>query len=371
MTRTAKLPQTDAFEVLHFIAQKRLAAAKLTVVDATNVQRESRKPLVELAREFHCLPVAIVLNLPERLCQDRNKGRADREFGPHVIRQQTQQLRRSLRGLEREGFRHVFVLNTPEEVDAVVIERQPLWNNLKHEHGPFDIIGDVHGCYDELVELLVQLGYQTTETPVGIAVTPPLGRKAIFLGDLVDRGPKITQVLKLVMGMVESGAALCVPGNHDVKLMRKLRGRDVQIKYGLAESLAQLEAEAPDFAQKVAAFVDDMVSHYVLDDGKLVIAHAGMKEAMQGRGSGKVRDFALYGETTGETDEFGLPVRYNWAAEYRGRSMVVYGHTPVPEPEWLNRTINLDTGCVFGGKLTGLRYPEQELVSVACQAHLL
>lgn len=284
---------TDAFEVLHFIARKRLTAGKLTVVDATNVQPEARKPLVQLAREHHCLPVAIVFNLPERVCHDRNRSRADRDFGPHVIRRQTQQMRRSLRGLEREGFRHVFVLATPEAVEAAVIERQPLWNNRKHEHGPFDIIGDVHGCYDELVRLLVQLGYHVEPAVEGsgpVTVTPPPGRKAIFLGDLV--------------------------------------------------------------------------SHYVLDDGRLVVAHAGMKEAMQGRGSGQVRDFALYGETTGETDEFGLPVRFNWAAEYRGQAMVVYGHTPVPEPEWLNRTINLDTGCVFGGRLTALRYPEKELVSV-------
>jgi protein phosphatase len=167
------------------------------------------------------------------------------------------------------------------------------------------------------------------------------------------------------MGMVASGAALCVPGNHDMKLLRKLRGKDVQITHGLAESLAQLDNEPPEFKQEVSKFLDDLVSHYVLDEAKLVIAHAGMKEEMQGRGSGKVRDFALYGETTGETDEFGLPVRYNWAAEYRGKAMVVYGHTPVPEPEWLNRTINIDTGCVFGGKLTALRYPEKELLSVA------
>jgi len=150
----------DAFEVLHFIARKRLAAGKLTVVDATNVQSESRKPLVQLAREFHCLPVAIVLDMPEQLCQDRNRGRSDRNFGPHVIRQQTQQLRRSLRGLEREGFRHVFILTSPEEVEAAAIERQPLWNNLRGEHGPFDIIGDIHGCYDELLELLGGLGYE-------------------------------------------------------------------------------------------------------------------------------------------------------------------------------------------------------------------
>ena len=351
----------DAFEILHFIAAKRLAAGKLTVVDATNVQPEARKPLVALAREYHVLPVAIVLNPPTRVCEDRNRQRSDRNFGPHVIRQQTQQLRRSIRNLKREGFRHIFEFSTPEEIDAVVIQREKLWNNRKDEHGPFDIIGDVHGCYDELHALLTELGYEINSH---YEARHPEGRKAVFLGDLVDRGPKIPEVLKLVMTMTGSGHALAVPGNHDTKLMRKLRGRDVQITHGLAESLHQLENEPSEFNEHVAAFIDSLVSHYVLDDGRLVVAHAGLKEALQGRGSGKVRDFALYGETTGETDEFGLPVRYNWAAEYRGRAIVVYGHTPVPEPEWLNGTICIDTGCVFGGKLTALRYPEKELVSV-------
>jgi protein phosphatase len=352
----------DAFDVLHYIARKRLAAGRLTVVDATNVQPEARKPLVALAREFHTLPVAIVLNLPEKVCHERNQNRPDRQFGPHVVRNQSQQLRRSIRGLEREGFRHVFVLSTPEEVSSVSITRQPLWNNLKHEHGPFDIIGDVHGCYEELIALLGQLGYHVEN---GLTVSPPDGRRAIFVGDLVDRGPRIPEVLRLVMKMVEEGIAFCVPGNHDMKLMRKLKGRDVQLTHGLADSIQQLDGETPEFRQAVAKFLDDLVSHYVFDDGKLVVAHAGMKEDMQGRGSGKVRDFALYGETTGETDEYGLPVRYNWAAEYRGKAMVVYGHTPVAEPEWLNRTINIDTGCVFGGKLTALRYPERELTAVS------
>jgi protein phosphatase len=359
-----------AFEVLHFIASRRLKAGKLTVVDATNVQVEARKPLVALAREYHVIPVAVVFNLSERLCQDRNQGRADRNFGPHVIRQQSQQLRRSIRNLKREGFRHIFEFSTPEEIEDVVIERQPLWNNLKHEHGPFDIIGDIHGCFDELRALLAQLGYQITGANGDASsrhykAQHPEGRKVIFLGDLVDRGPRIPDVLRLTMSMVESGAALCVPGNHDIKLMRKLNGRDVRITHGLAESLEQLDQEPPELREKVAAFVDKLVSHYVLDEGRLVVAHAGLREELQGRGSGKVRDFALFGETTGETDEFGLPVRYNWAAEYRGKAMVVYGHTPVPEPEWLNRTICIDTGCVFGGKLTALRYPEKELVSVS------
>ncbi|HEX6733131.1 MAG TPA: polynucleotide kinase-phosphatase, partial [Pyrinomonadaceae bacterium] len=352
-----------AFEILHFIGARRLKAGRLTVVDATNVQTEARKPLVALARDHHVIPVAMVFNLPERLCQDRNRSRDDRDFGPHVIRQQSQQLRRSIRNLKREGFRHIFEFSTPEEIEEIVIERQPLWNNLKHEHGPFDIIGDVHGCFEELHALLTKLGYQITGSN-GFEVHHPEGRKAIFLGDLVDRGPRIPDVLRLTMSMVEGGTALCVPGNHDIKLMRKLHGRDVRITHGLAESLAQLDKEPPELRESVAAFIDNLVSHYVLDDGRLVVAHAGLKEELQGRGSGRVRDFALFGETTGETDEFGLPVRYNWAAEYRGKAAVVYGHTPVPEPEWLNRTICIDTGCVFGGKLTALRYPEKELVSV-------
>lgn len=360
---------SDAFDILHFIARKRLAAGRLTVVDATNVQVEARKPLVEIAREYHCLPVAIVLDLPERTAHERNKARPDRGFGPHVIRQQASQLRRSIRGLQREGFRHIHMLRTPEEVEAAEVVREPLWNQRRWDHGPFDIIGDVHGCHEELVELLRGLGYEVGENDE--AWRHPQGRKLIFLGDLVDRGPKVPEVVRLVMASVRAGSALCVPGNHDIKFMRKVWGKEVQVTHGLAETLAQYEvheAEQPGSMRAAAEFIDSLVSHYVLDDGKLVVAHAGMKESMQGRGSAAVREFALFGETTGETDEFGLPVRYPWAAEYRGSAMVVYGHTPVPQPEWLNQTINIDTGCVFGGRLTALRYPEREWVSVPSRA---
>jgi protein phosphatase len=364
----------DAFEVLRFIAGKRLALGRLTVIDATNVQPEARKPLVELARQYHCLPVAIVLDLPERVCQERNAGRPDRNFGPHVVRNQKAQLRRSFRGLRKEGFRHVFAMVTPEEVEAATVERVPLWNDKRGERGPFDIIGDVHGCCGELEELLGRLGYVASDRDDDDphwghrAFVHPEGRKAVFLGDLVDRGPRILDALKLVRNMVHLGSALCVPGNHDMKLLKKLQGKNVQITHGLADTLAEIDALPGEisgpFCKELTDFLDGLVGHYVLDDGKLVVAHAGMKEEMQGRGSARVRDFALYGETTGETDEFGLPVRFDWAREYRGRAMVVYGHTPVPEPEWLNRTVNIDTGCVFGGKLTALRYPEQEFVSV-------
>lgn len=358
----------DAFDILHYVVGKRLKRGRLAVVDATNVRAEDRKPLVVLAREYHCLPVAIVMAMQEHVCHERNAERPDRSFGPHVVRNQAAALNRSLRGLEREGFRYVYRLRTPEEADSVEIHRQPLWNNRKTETGPFDIIGDVHGCYDELVQLLTRLGYEVRRDGDNIAVFHPQGRKLVFVGDLVDRGPNIPDVLRLAMGAVENGNGYCVVGNHDLKLARALRGRQVQKTHGLAESLAQLESETPEFRDTVAKFLDGLVSHYVFDGGKLAVAHAGLPETMHGRGSGKVREFALYGETTGETDEYGLPVRYNWAADYRGRAAVVYGHTPVPRAEWFNNTLCLDTGCVFGGELTALRWPEKELVAAPAMA---
>ena len=355
----------DAFDVLYHVAAKRLARGKLTVVDATNVRREDREPLVALAREHDVLPVAIVLNVPENVCRDRNAVRPDRQFGGHVVRGHLNLLRRSLRHLKREGFRYVTVLNSAEEVDAATVERQRTWSDRRDDAGPFDVVGDVHGCFDELCELLQALGYDVTD-PANVA--PPPGRKAVLLGDLVDRGPKSAEVLSLVQGMVGRGDALCVPGNHDAKLLKALQGKKVQRTHGLAETMGQLDAAGRDTKESAETFLDSLVSHYVLDGGRLVVAHAGMKERYIGRASRRVREFALYGETTGESDEFGLPERIDWARDYRGKAVVAYGHTPVPQAAWpmtlVNNTINLDTGCCFGGKLSALRWPEREVISV-------
>ncbi|MFC5805843.1 polynucleotide kinase-phosphatase [Streptomyces formicae] len=354
---------SDAFDVLHYIVGKRLAAGRLTVVDATSVQQESRRQLVQLAREHDVLPVAIVLDMPEELCAERNAARPDRAGMPrHVIARHRRELRRSLRGLEREGFRKVHILRSAEEADAAEVVLEKRYNDLRHVTGPFDIIGDVHGCRSELETLLARLGYADGAHPDG--------RTAVFVGDLVDRGPDSPGVLRRVMGMVASGNALCVPGNHENKLGRWLAGRKVQQTHGLAETIEQLEREDvadPDFRGQVREFIDGLVSHYVLDEGRLVVCHAGLPEKYHGRTSGRVRSHALYGDTTGETDEFGLPVRYPWAEDYRGRAAVVYGHTPVPTASWLNNTICLDTGAVFGGKLTALRWPERELVEVQAE----
>lgn len=350
----------DAFDVLHHIAGKRLAAGRRTVVDATSVQQDARRQLIDLARQHDVLPIAIVLDVPEEVCAERNATRTDRADLPRrVVRRHIRELRRSLRHLEREGFRKVHVLRGVEEVEHATVVTEKRFNDLTHLTGPFDVIGDVHGCSAELEALLGKLGY--------VDGVHPGGRTAVFVGDLVDRGPDSPGVLRRVMAMVKSGDALCVPGNHENKFGRHLKGRNVRHTHGLAETIAQMEGESEEFRAEVREFIDGLVSHYVLDGGRLVVCHAGLPEKYHGRTSGRVRSHALYGDTTGETDEFGLPVRYPWAEDYRGRAAVVYGHTPVPEATWLNNTICLDTGAVFGGRLTALRWPERELVDVPAE----
>jgi protein phosphatase len=350
----------DAFDVLHYIAGKRLAAGRRTVVDATSVQQDARRQLIDLARQYDVLPIAVVLDVPEEVCAERNAARTDRADMPRrVIQRHIRELRRSIRHLEREGFRKVHVLRGVEDVETATVVTEKRFNDLTHLTGPFDIIGDIHGCSSELESLLGKLGYNDGAHPEG--------RTAVFVGDLVDRGPDSPGVLRRVMSMVKSGNALCVPGNHENKYGRYLKGRKVQHTHGLAETIEQMESESEEFAREVREFIDGLVSHYVLDGGRLVVCHAGLPEKYHGRTSGRVRSHALYGDTTGETDEFGLPVRYPWAEDYRGRAAVVYGHTPVPEATWLNNTICLDTGAVFGGKLTALRWPERELVDVPAE----
>ena len=278
------------------------------------------------------------------------------------------EVRKGIRGLQREGFRQVWQLNSPESVEAATIIRQPLWTDKRTDVGPFDIIGDVHGCGDELEFLLRELGYSiawSDETGTRrVSVVPPSGRKAVFVGDLVDRGPRTPDVLRVAMHMTETGSAYAIQGNHDRKLMRWLDGRDVQKTHGLQQSIDQLISESPEFRAETKTFLNSLRSHAWLDGGKLAVAHAGLKEEMIGRGSEAVREFVLFGETTGEMDEFGLPVRRDWASEYRGKAAVVYGHVATSEIQWVNNTLCIDTGCVYGGRLTALRWPEKQIVSV-------
>lgn len=350
----------EAFDLLHHVAAKRLGLGKLTVIDATSLQKDARAQILKTARANDVLTVALVLDIPETTLLERHEARPDRHFPASVIRKHAYQLKNSIRNLEKEGFRQVHVLK-PEDLDTMVIERKPLYNNLKHLHGPFDFIGDVHGCFEELRELLLELGYTVTDD---LQAHHPEGRMAVFVGDLVDRGPDSVGVLRLVMNMVNAGHALCVPGNHDEKLKRYLLGKRVTLRHGLEKTAEQLEHTYEDFKKEVRLFLEKLVSHYLLDNGQVVVAHAGLIEKYHGRTSGRVREFCLYGDTTGETDPEGFPVRLDWAKDYRGKARVVYGHVAVKEAQWVNNTIDIDTGCVFGGKLTALRYPELTTHSV-------
>lgn len=357
----------DATAALNYILEKRLRNGLLTVVDGRHVSQASRKHLRQLAKKNYVPMVGIWLDLSEEVLRARLEGSGSERTSINQIRQQKEELEKYDLGMKAEGFQAVYRLRSEEEIDEVSFNIKPHASNHKKLTGPFDLIGDVHGCLDELILLLGHLGYNVKRRTDGkgwYQVAAPEGRQAIFVGDLVDRGPDSPGVLKLVMDMVRNGVALCVPGNHDDKFKRHLMGRKVKVAHGLEKTLEQMEEEDEEFHDEVKRFLQKLPDHLVLDGGALTVAHAGLKESMQGRQSGEVKSFCLYGETTGESDEFGLPVRHNWAGEYEGSSVVVYGHTPVPEAIWQNQTINIDTGCVFGGALSALRFPEREIVSV-------
>jgi protein phosphatase len=358
----------DAFELVREIAGRRLKRRKLAVIDATNVRPADRKGWIELARQWHALPVAIVFDPGVEVCIERNKTRPNRCFGGYVVQRMISEIRRGLGGLQREGFRQVWKFTSVGSIEDVTVTRQPLWTDKRNDTGPFDIIGDIHGCADELQTLLVKLGYRIEWSDDHgdrtVSVVPPESRKAVFVGDLVDRGPNSPDVLRIVMSMTAAQTAYAVQGNHDHKFQRWLAGRKVTIAHGLQQTIDQLQGQDRRLREALPKFLDGLRSHVWLDGGRLAVAHAGLKEEMIGRGSAAVRAFALYGETTGEIDEFGLPVRADWAASYRGPTTVVYGHTPTVHADWVNDTICIDTGCVFGGKLTALRWPEKELVDV-------
>ena len=351
---------SEAFDLLFYAAKKRLENMKLTVIDATNLKVNARKDVLDLARDQNVHAAAIVFNLPEKLLQERNKQRPERNLPERVISNHCRDVKRCIKDLKKEGFRFVYVINSIEQLDNVEIVRTRLWNDKKDEHGPFDIIGDIHGCCDELEMLLTKLGYACVD---GV-YSHSDGRKVAFLGDFCDRGERCADVLKLVMAMVKTGNAIAVPGNHDVKLLKYLRGKNISMTHGIDKTIAELDEQGNEFKKEVELFIDSLISHYVLDDGKLAIAHAGLKGEYIGRGSARVRDFCLYGETTGEMDSFGLPVRIDWTQDYRGRATVVYGHIASKEVKVQNNTYCIDTGCVFGGKLTAYRYPEREIVDV-------
>lgn len=355
----------DTFELMHTIIGMRLKRRLRTVVDACHLSSDSRRPLVELARKYHARLVAIVFDLPFELCLENLKRGRTEALDEETLQRQYKSLQSQKRGLNHEGFHEIYTLSSLQDIKQTYLRTLKPPFDQRESKGPFDIIGDIHGCADELIELLQKLGYAVHASKGGTPqISHPQGRQLIFVGDLVDRGPAVVKVLQIVMQAVKSRAAYCVVGNHENKLLRYLAGRRVKITHGLERTIDQLEMESRHFRDELYTFLGQLSDHLIFDDERLVVVHAGIKEEFIGRNSGEIRAFCMYGETSSELDEFGLPMRLPWAKNYFGDALIVYGHTPVSSPHWTHNSINIDTGCVYGGSLSALRYPERELVSV-------
>ncbi|MCL5057981.1 MAG: AAA family ATPase [Actinobacteria bacterium] len=350
-----------AFKVFRLLIDSRLSLGKLTVSDSTALTPKARRELITIGRKHDFQLVLIIFDIPFAVCSERNLSRA-RNVPSKVLLSHRRLLDRTLAGIHGEDFDSIYIIKE-EELDSINVEIVPLPVEVPLS-GPFDIIGDVHGCCNELETLLDRLGYSKANN----VYTHPAGRMAVFTGDLGDRGPRCLDSIELALNMVSSGSALYVPGNHCRKLHSYFQGRKIKISHGLERTLEELERSEKSRRDSLAGRFMEIYKkappYLILDRGRLVVSHAGIKENMIGRLSGRIRRFCLFGDTTGEVDAKGLPVRRDWASQYRGSALVVYGHTPVAEAELRNNTIDIDQGCVLGGKLTALRYPEMEIAQV-------
>ncbi len=371
----------DAFALLHFTLDLRLKHRRFTVVDSTALKPSARAQIVEAANKRYVPVYALVLDVPLDECIRRDARRTDRTVGEKVIVRQYITFEQARRDLQKDKSLAGVQVLTPETVHHAQIVR----GASAVGGSRFDIIGDVHGCYAELCDLLSDLRYEWSNKD-GLPRHPE-GRIPVFVGDLADRGPDSPAVLKLACRLVAAGLALFAPGNHDDKLFRFLKGANVTRTHGLDLTIAQWdalpEAERNTLTTDILTYLATAPTHLVLDDGKLVVAHAGIRDEWIGQHHASVKSFTLYGDVRGFEPGTNKPIRHDWASEYVGQAFIAYGHTPSPVLNWqtdeatgrryvrlpiTNGTVNLDTGCVFGGALTALRYPEHELYSVPARA---
>ena len=348
----------EVFGLLHRIVDLRLAARRMTVVDATNLAAAARAPLLALARARRLPFVAIVLTGDADRMTERNLARG-RVVPPSVLRAQLAMMADLPATLAAQGWESVHVLDE-EESRSVVIRREPLPPMRFKERGPFDVVGDVHGCSAELRALMAELGYDADGLHPG-------GRRLVFVGDLVDRGPDSVGVPRLVLPIIEAGRALFVPGNHDDKLWRWLSGNPVKVSGGLSTTVAEWQnlSEREDrlLRERFDRLMSQSPPYLWLDGGQLLVSHAGLEAADHGRVGSAVRAFCLYGKTTGREVD-GYPERLDWAADYRGKPAVVHGHVPTRRAEWRNGVADIDLGAVFGGALCAMRWPERTFVTI-------
>lgn len=346
----------ETFGILHRIADVRSQRGLVTVIDATNLHAHARQPLKAIAKRRRIPTHLLLFDAPLDALLARNRAR-ERRVDEAVVRQHHQ----DFQGLPRDDERWDAVDRVDtRHIDQVTVRREPLPMLRFHEEGPFDLVGDVHGCRVELEDLMAELGY----APDG---SHPDGRRLVFVGDLVDRGPDSVGVLKLVLPWIEKGRALFVPGNHDDKLWRWLQGRSVRVSGGLATTVAEWQAlsepEERLLRRRFDRVMESAQPYLWLDGGRLLVSHAGLEERDHGRTGAAVRAFCLYGKTTGREID-GYPERLDWADDYEGAPAVVHGHVPVRTAQWRNDVADIDLGAVFGGELCAVRWPERTFVSV-------
>ncbi|MFC4100785.1 polynucleotide kinase-phosphatase [Paenibacillus xanthanilyticus] len=362
-----QLVSEQAFAALENVLEMRCRFGKLTVVDATHLYPDDRNNYIEIARRHHVPVMALALDVPEETLLARDAWR-EHPRGRQRVKQQAQLFKRALRSLKSEAFDASYIVKDAALAD-IRIERKR--NPLQLELGAgIDIIGDIHGCFDEMMALVGKLGYGLSEDGL---YRHPDGRKLVSVGDVMSRGPKSMEAMNFWETHVRAGLAFMVDSNHGWKIARYLDGRDVTLNHGdekLAEELARYEAEqgeaAAEWKRRMRDFLLAAPSHLVFArEGvrHVVVAHAGIRDEFIGKQSKRIQDFCRFGDTEG-TDAQGKPIRKEWHTGHRSGELIVWGHDVRPRPETAGLTINIDQGVVFGGELTAFRYPERRFASV-------
>ncbi|RBW69663.1 polynucleotide kinase-phosphatase [Bacillus taeanensis] len=356
----------EAFRIMDKIIEARCRLNKLTFIDATHLQPDDRKRYIALARKNHVPIIALVMDIPQDILLERDERR-NHPRGKRRIKQQFQVFKREKRFIKKEGYKAVYFISEPNEIELI---RRSNLLEIAIEDG-IDIIGDIHGCYDEMISLLEKLGYEKNEEDYYIH---PEGRKFLSIGDIMSRGPHSLKTMLFFFRHVQQNLAYMIDSNHGWKIARWLGGRNVTLAHGdekVEEDFKRYEEEfgaeqTEEIKKALKEFLLKAPSHYVFKKNgvsTLVCTHAGIKDEYIGKQSHEISDFCRYGDTDG-FDQNGKPNRKDWFVHHKTNTLIIWGHDPKPQPLLINSTINIDQGVVFGGKLTAFRYPEKQLFSV-------
>jgi polynucleotide kinase-phosphatase len=358
----------EAFALMDSLVETRCKLNKLTIVDATHLHPDDRKRYISIARNNHVPIVAIILDVDQDILLERDELR-DNPRGKRRIKQQYQVFKREKRFIKKEGYHATYFVQNTDEIELKRHHKNPI--EIDVDKG-IDIIGDIHGCFDEMIEILEKLGYEQNHENYYIH---PEGRKFLSLGDVMSRGPKSLESMQFFLRHVNNGLAYMIDSNHGWKIARWLDGRKVTLNHGdefVKEELKKFQEQYGEertieiIKKELKKFLLDAPSHYVLTRNgvpTLVCTHAGIKDEFIGKQSYDVSDFCRYGDTDG-FDDTGKPIRKDWSIHHKTSTLIIWGHDPKPKPLIINNTINIDQGVVFGGELTAFRYPEKEFVSV-------